>query len=344
MILTELIYIAALFCGVLASHHLVALFIKKAKQHSLVNRWILALLFAVKLPAQVALWLGSIFISYDLLGQMYELPSLGSFLVVQKLIATIPFLWFLFRLRSSYERLAIELHKRKEVSVDPTLLSVVSKLSTIIIVLFSAITILHIAGIPLQSLMIFGGAVSIAVGLAAQNVIANFFGGMMVYINRPFRVGDWIKSPDKDIEGVVEAIGWYSTRIRTFERKILYVPNSLFTQIVLTNPSRMYNRRIRPTIGLRYEDADKVNLVANDIETMLKNHPDIDQEQHIMVHWIAFGEYSLDIDVYTFTKTTDWKAYRAVQQDVFLKIMDIVKKHGAEIAFPTRISLRQDLK
>lgn len=344
IILTSLIYILALFCGVLVSHYLIAFFIKKAKQHSLVNRWVLALLFAVKLPSQVALWLASILVSYDLLSQMYELPSVGSFLILQKLTTTVPFLWFLFKLRASYERLALELHKRKEVSVDPTLLSVVSKLSTIILVLFSVVTVLHIAGIPLQSLMIFGGAVSIAVGLAAQNVIANFFGGMMVYINRPFKVGDWIKSPDKDIEGTVEAIGWYSTRIRTFERKILYVPNSLFTQIVLQNPSQMYNRRIRPTIGLRYKDIDKIELIVNDIESMLQQHPDIDQEQHLMVNWVAFGEYSLDIDVYTFTKTTNWKLYRKIQQDVFLKIMKIVEKHGAEVAFPTRISLRQDLK
>ena len=115
----------------------------------------------------------------------------------------------------------------------------------------------------------------------------------------------------------------------------MYVP-TLFTQIILTNPSQMYNRRIHPKVGVRYQDADKVKAITQDIEAMLRGHEEIDQEQYIMVHWIEFGPYSLDIDVYAFTKTTDWKIYRAIQQDVFLKIVDIVKKNGADIAFPTQ--------
>jgi MscS family membrane protein len=335
-------YITAILCGVFVSHYAIAFFIRKVKRYSLANRWVLALLYAAKVPVQVALWLGGLFISYDILSKLYELPSVDGLLVVQKLIVTVPFVWFLFRLKSSYERLVLELHKRKEFEFDQTLFSVISKLSTVIIVLFSVVTLLHVVGIPLQSLMIFGGAVSIAVGFAGTNVIANFFGGLMVYINRPFRVGDWIKSPDKEVEGTVEEIGWYSTRIRTFERQILHVPNSLFTQMVLKNPSQMYNRRIRPTIGLRYKDFDKIELIVKDIESMLKNHPDIDQDQHLMVHWVAFGVYSLDIDVYAFAKTTNWKIYRAVQQDVFVKIMEIILKHKADVAFPTSVRVKED--
>lgn len=334
--MTELMYIAAVLCGAFVSHYSIAFFIQKIKRYSLANRWILALLYAAKVPLQVTLWLASLFFSYDILAKTYNLVAVSDFPVIQQLIVTLPFVWFLFRLKGSYERLILELHKRKEFELDQTLFSVISKLSTVIIVLFSVVTILHVVGIPLQSLMIFGGAVSIAVGFAGTNVIANFFGGLMVYINRPFRVGDWISSPDKSIEGTVEEIGWYSTRIRTFERQILHVPNSLFTQIVLKNPSQMYNRRIRPTISLRYQDVDKVDAIVNGIETMLKGHSEIDHEQSLMVHWVAFGTHSLDIDVYTFTKTKDWKKYRSIQQDVFMEIMKIVKEHGAEIAFPTQ--------
>ena len=335
-------YVVAILCGVFVSHYAIAFFIRKIKRYSLANRWVLALLYAAKVPAQTAIWLGGLFVSYGVLSELYELPSLNGLFAIQKLIVTLPFLWFLFRLKGSYERLVLELHKRKEFEFDETLLSVISKVSTVVIVLFSVVTLLHVVGIPLQSLMIFGGAVSIAVGFAGTNVIANFFGGLMVYINRPFRVGDWIKSPDKDIEGTVEEIGWYTTRIRTFERQILHVPNSVFTQIVLKNPSQMYNRRIRTTIGLRYKDIDKVELIVKDIETMLKNHPGIDQEQTLMVHWVSFGTYSLDVDVYSFTKTIDWKDYRVVQQDVFQKIMAIVLGHKANVAFPTSVRAKED--
>ena len=342
MIVTGFICIITLLIAVVLLHLGVAFFIQNAKQYSLVNRWMLALLYAAKLPAQVALWLGGLFISYDVVSKLYDLPSLGDFLFLKKIMVTIPFVWFLFRCKNSYERLALELHKRKEITLDPMLFSVLSKFSTVIIVLFSVLTLLHIVGIPLESLMIFGGAVSIAVGFAGTNVIANFFGGLMVYINRPFKVGDWIKSPDKEIEGHVEEIGWYSTRIRTFERQILYVPNSIFTQIVLQNPSQMYNRRINQKIGLRYQDVDKVEIIVRDIETMLKNHPEIDQEQYLMVHWVAFGKYSLDIDLYTFTRATEWKKYRSIQQDVFVKVMKIILDHGADVAFPIKDVRYQD--
>ena len=80
---------------------------------------------------------------------------------------------------------------------------------------------------------------------------------MFVYLDRPFAVGDWVRSPDREIEGTVENIGWRVTRIRTFDKRPLYIPNSIFSQIAVENPSRMSNRRIKETIGIRYDDASK---------------------------------------------------------------------------------------
>lgn len=334
--MTEIMYVAFIVICSLVFHYGISLFIRMVKRYSLGNQWVLALLYAARTPARVIIWLEAVLYSYQIVGQTYDFPVLSDRIPVHELAVVIPFVWFLFRLQSSYQRIANELNKRKQATFDPMLLSVLSKISTILIIAIAVLMLLNILGIPLQSLMVFGGGISIAVGFASQNVLGNFFGGLMVYANRPFKVGDWIKSPDKEVEGVVEEIGWYSTRIRTFERQILYVPNSLFTQIVLKNPSQMYNRRIRQTIGLRYQDIKKVGSVVDDIEAMLKGHPDIDQDQYLMVHWVNFGEYSLDIDVYAFTKTTDWITYRSVQQDVFEKIMEIVLKHGADVAFPTR--------
>ena len=99
-------------------------------------------------------------------------------------------------------------------------------------------------GYSISGVLAFGGIGGIAVGFAAKDLLANFFGGLMIYLDRPFSVGDWIRSPDKNIEGTVEEIGWRLTRIRTFDKRPLYVPNSTFTQISVENPSRMLNRRI----------------------------------------------------------------------------------------------------
>ena len=80
----------------------------------------------------------------------------------------------------------------------------------------------------------------IAVGFAARDLLANFLGGLSIFMDRPFAVGDWIRSPDREIEGTVEDVGWRVTRIRTFDQRPLYVPNSVFSTVALENPSRLY--------------------------------------------------------------------------------------------------------
>lgn len=216
------------------------------------------------------------------------------------------------------------------------IIDICSRIGTIAIIVISSLMVLDIFGVPLRALLAFGGLGGLAVSWAAKDVIANFFGGLMIYINRPFFIGDWIKSPNKNFEGVVENIGWYMTQIRTFERRPTYIPNALITDAIVENPGRMYNRRIKTSVGLRYCDIDAVEPVAKEIEQMLKDHPDIDQKQILMVHLIDFGPSCLDIQVYTFTKTTNWARYREVQQDVLLKIAKIVSDNGAELAYPTQ--------
>ena len=167
-------------------------------------------------------------------------------------------------------------------------------------------------------------------------MLANFFGGLTIYLDRPFVVGEWIRSPDKDIEGTVEYIGWRHTRVRAFNKNPIYVPNALFTNIVVENPTRMTNRRIKEIIGIRYDDLAQMAPIVADVRAMLQSHPEIDTGQTLIVNFNTFGPSSLDILIYTFTKTKEWVRYHEVKQDVLLKIADIIDRHGAEIAFPTR--------
>lgn len=203
-------------------------------------------------------------------------------------------------------------------------------LATIIVGLF----LLPILGIPISGIVAFGGGSAIVVGIGAQQILANYFGGLIIYSERHFKVGDWIYSPDKDIEGTVEHIGWRATQIRTFDKRPLYVPNAAFSSITVVNASRMTNRRIKEKIGVRYDDAHVLDTITQDIRSMLKEHPGIDQHQIMLVHFTNFGAYSLDLNVYTFTKTRDWKGYLDVQQDVFLKIIQLIEQHGAALALP----------
>jgi MscS family membrane protein len=116
----------------------------------------------------------------------------------------------------------------------------------------------------------------------------------------------------------------------------LYVPNSAFTKISVENPSRMTNRRIYETIGVRYDDISRVPAILADIRSYLQSNEQIDRSRLLMVNFNQFGASSLDFFVYCFTRTTVWAEYHGVKEDVLLRISDIIERHGAEIAFPTR--------
>ncbi|WFW15176.1 mechanosensitive ion channel family protein [Citrobacter freundii] len=191
-------------------------------------------------------------------------------------------------------------------------------------------------GMSLSGLLTFGGIGGIAVGMAGKDILSNFFSGIMLYFDRPFSIGDWIRSPDRNIEGTVTEIGWRMTKINTFDHRPLYVPNSIFSSISVENPGRMSNRRIKTVIGLRYEDADKISTIVDAIRQMLQNHPGIDQKQTLLVYFNEFADSSLNIMVYCFTKTTVWQEWLAVQQDVYLKIITLVQENGADFAFPSQ--------
>ncbi len=158
----------------------------------------------------------------------------------------------------------------------------------------------------------------------------------MIYLDRPFEVGDWIRSPDKEIEGTVEYIGWRLTRIRTFEQQLRYVPNSAFSSITVDNPSRMRNRRIKTNIGIRYDDAAQLRSIISNIKNMLIQHDAIDTRRILLVNLVEFGDCSLNIQIYTFTKTLDWAEFMAVREEVFMNILELIKTSGADFAFPTR--------
>ncbi|MEC7605267.1 MAG: mechanosensitive ion channel family protein [Pseudomonadota bacterium] len=219
--------------------------------------------------------------------------------------------------------------------LDPTTLHALAKLTRLSVVISAVLVALPTLGIEITALLAFGGVGGIAVGFAAQDLLSNFFGGLMIYLDRPFAIGDWIRSPDREIEGTVESIGWRLTVVRTFDKRPLYVPNSVFAKLALENPSRMTNRRIYETNGIRYKDASKMGQIVRDVHAMLQEHQEVDQGQTLIVNFNGYGKSSLDFFVYTFTKTTNWVKFHEIKQDVMLRIIRIVHEHQADFAFPT---------
>ena len=220
--------------------------------------------------------------------------------------------------------------------VDQTTAMALGKLLRASVIITALLIVLQSMGFSVTGVLAFGGIGGIAIGFAARDLLANFFGALMIYLDRPFSVGDWIRSPDREIEGTVEEIGWRLTRIRTFDQRPLYVPNSVFASLSVENPERMNNRRIYETIGVRYDDIGVLKTIIDEVREMLRTHPAIDTSRTLMVHFVSYGASSLDFFVYTFTKTTVWTEFHEIKEEILFLISEIVERHGAEMAFPTQ--------
>ena len=261
------------------------------------------------------------------------------FAAVRQIIVILLLAWFLLRFTNGIEQRLLEKLKAEpdqaRTRMDPTTLHALVRLLRLVIVIAAVLVVLPTFGVEITAVLAFGGIGGIAVGFAAQDLLANFFGGLMIYLDRPFAIGDWIRSPDREIEGTVEKIGWRLTLVRTFDKRPLYVPNSVFNKLSLENPSRMSHRRIYETIGIRYRDADKMGVIVEEVKAMLLAHEEIDTSQTMIVNFNYFAPSSLDFFVYTFTRTTNWIRFHEIKQDVLLRIVAIIHSHGADIAFPT---------
>ncbi len=306
---------------------------KLSKTH---NHWDDTLIIAVHKPLGFLIWIVGVSYAADVISQVTteNIILFKAMPVIRELALTGFIVWSLIRFIKRVENSIIEKGQHKK-DFDRTSVNAIAQILSVSVLITGALIVLTILGIPLSGVLAFSGFGGIAVGFAAKDSLANFFGGMMIYLDKPFKVGDWIRSPDRNIEGTVEYIGWRLTRIRTFDKRPLYVPNAVFSTVSVENASRMTNRRIRTTIGVRYDDAMKISVIVEDIEQMLKNHEEIDQAQTTFIRLVNFGASSLDLLLYTFTKTTDWVKFQAIQEDVFLKIIAIINQHGAECAFPT---------
>jgi len=239
--------------------------------------------------------------------------------------------WFVLGIIRGAENMYIATSER----LDETTAHALGKLLRLVVFITAGLVILQTLGYSISGVLAMGGVGGIAIGFAAKDLLANFFGGLIVYLDRPFAVGDWIRSPDREIEGTVEKIGWRVTQIRNFQSQPMYVPNSVFTTVIVENPSRMKNRRLYETIGLRYSDLTNMDKVVSEVETMLKQHEAIDANKTMMVNFNTFGASSLDFFIYCFTHTTRWVEFHEIKQDVMLRIADIINANHAEIAFPT---------
>lgn len=299
------------------------------------NTWDDALLYSIRKPLRFFIWVYGLTYAASIALIELQMQYEDIFDKVHRVTFIIFLSWSLLRFIAKFED-NYNSSRRLRNKMDETTLSAITKLLKISVIITAGLIILQTLGFSISAVLAFGGVGGLAVGLAAKDMLSNFFGALIIYMDKPLKVGEWIRSPDKNIEGVVEKIGWRQTIIRTFDKRPLYVPNSIFNSIIVENPSRMTNRRLYETYGVRYDDISAVPKIVEQVEKMLKKHNDIDTDQTLMVNLNNFSDSTVQFFIYAFTKTKDWVEYHSVKQDVMMKISDIVTKNGAEFAFPTR--------
>ncbi|MDF1683351.1 MAG: mechanosensitive ion channel family protein [Legionellaceae bacterium] len=296
-----------------------------------------ALLKALHKPITFLIWLLGISIALAIIFSSKSYPILVAYLLpVKKSGIIFAITWATIRFIRKVETLTIQNAPKRNKDLDETMVHALALLLIITVVAISGMGIMQLFGLPISGLLAFGGIGGAGIAFASKDLLANFFGGLVVYMDKPFKVGHWIRSPDKNIEGMVEHIGWRVTRIRTFDKRPLYVPNSFFLNISVENASRMLNRRIKTMIGVRYEDASKISNLTEQMKNMLSEHPGVDKKQPFMVSLFEFGPSSLDIQLDAFTKATKRIDYQIVRQDILMKVLAIIEDNHAECAYPTQ--------
>jgi MscS family membrane protein len=209
---------------------------------------------------------------------------------------------------------------------------------TIVKILISGIglgMILQVWGINVTALVASLGLGGLAFALAARDAASNLFGSFSLLADKSIRIGEWIKVDG--VEGIVEDIGMRTTKIRSFGKSLITMPNQILANNPIENFSRRGVRRIKINLGLTYNTSStQIILITKEIKYMLYNHPNISQKETLLVNFNRLGDSALNIFIYTFTSTSNWEKYLNIRQDIHLKVMKIVEENNCSFAFPSQ--------
>ncbi len=212
------------------------------------------------------------------------------------------------------------------------------KLTKFIVVCLGIATVFQEWGFNVAAILGGLGLVGMAVAFGAQNFIANLFAGLMIFLDRIFEKGNWIRTPD--VDGIVEDIGFRATAIRRFDQALVTIPNAKLAGGALINFSRRAHRRIYWTIGLEYRTTqDQLRAIIREITAYLTTSPDFQTDASkgtpCFVFVDAFGASSIDLMLYCFTETAQWREWLECKERLAYKVKTIVESHGAAFAFPS---------
>ncbi len=260
----------------------------------------------------------------------YSYYLLMGFKILTPLLGTV----VLYRTANVLSLYLERLARKTTGTLDDQLVPLIRKtLKTFIVVLGTLFILsnLNIDILPLLTGLSIGG---LAFALAAQDTIKNFFGSLMIFVDKPFQIGDWITSGD--IDGNVEEVGFRSSRVRTFRNSLMYVPNSKLADATIDNHGLRVYRRFYTTIGVTYDTpADILDLFIEGLKKIVENHPDT-RKDYYNIYFNDLGAFSLNIMFYIFFKVPNWPAELKARHEILLEIIRLADELGVNFAFPTQ--------
>jgi MscS family membrane protein len=284
----------------------------------------------VRNPLIMYLWIVCL---YDIV----EIANLNEIQVLKNLeviLVTFVLMWLAFLLTSEFTRKIIDKKQLRDEVIDYGGIMFLERLLQFIIFFIIALFAMAEIGVSLSGLLTIGGIGGLAVSLAAKDVIANIFGSILIYIDKPFAIGDWVDSPDKRIEGIVEDIGWRRTVVLSFGKFPIYVPNSLFNSIVVENKGRMRCRQISEIIPIRSVDLSKIDKITGEAKEMLLNDSNISRKGYTLVYFESVARPAvLNLKLVVYTNVVDLPRYSVMKQSVLMRVINIIKENGGELAY-----------
>ena len=281
------------------------------------------------------LQISTVFAGFYIASRWIDFPKIDPFInLFFKSFLTFVIFWILFRMVEKFSTLFNFFSSKVGKELNDDIQNFLTKTLRIIVVALGVMAILQEWGINVSAFVASLGLGGLAFALAAKDTVANLFGSLVIFSDRPFQVGDWVETPN--VDGTIEEIGIRSTKIRNHAQALVSVPNAVMANTTITNWSRMGKRRVRTRIGLTYSTtAEQMEAIVGEIKTMLESHPDVHQDV-IVVNFDEFEASALSILLNFFTNTIVTAEYLQVRQDINFKIMQIVAKHGASFAFPSQ--------
>ncbi len=261
---------------------------------------------------------------FSLLGQMF-------WVFVASTMAVVGLTWLSIHLIDAGAEIV---ERRRPEAANAVVRLTATLLKTLAVVVGLVVIFYYFAGINVTAVVAGLGVGGIAVAFAAQKTIENFFGGVFLVWDKPIRLGDFVKAGEH--QGHVEHIGLRSTQIRTMSRTVVSIPNGQLSAVSIENFTLRDRFLFRHTLNLRYETtADQLRFVLAGIRELLYRHPRVDS-QTARIRFIAFGPSSLDLEIFAYVLETDMAAFLAVQEDLLLRIMELVESSGSGFAFPSQ--------